>query len=348
MKEYDLIVLGSGAGMNLAANARQKNMRVAMVEEEVLGGTCLNRGCIPSKILIHPADIVREIGHAKKLGVHATIDKIDFQHIRKRMLDLVVEDRKGMERGVAADSGLDLYPTTGRFTGPKTIQAGKEIITAPKIFVATGARPIIPPIPGLEEAGFLTSKTVFDIKKLPSSIIIIGGGYIGCEFAHFFSSMGTQVVLLGQNPLLLSREEPEISHLLKRVMSENVDVRTNQDVNGIRKEGGKKVAVHRDRATGKEHAAMGEEILVAAGIMGNGDVLEAKKAGMQVDSGGYIAVNEYLETGVPGIWAFGDAIGKHMFRHTANYESQIVWNNAFREKKRKVDYHAVPHAVFTY
>lgn len=347
MKEYDLVVIGSGAGMNVAVKARQKEMHVALIESGPMGGTCLNKGCIPSKIFIHPADVIREMEGARNIGVHSSVKNVDFKVIHKRMWDHVLEGKQSMEKGVKADAGMDLYTEPGRFTAPKTIRSGKTTMHSDRIVVACGARPRVPPVPGLEETGFLTSETVFDIDEIPGSIIILGGGYIGCEFAHFFSSMGSKVTIVGRSPALLSREEPEVSMLLQEVMSRHTDLKLGHEavsVSSSRK--GKKV-VFKDRKTKAEGEVEGDEILVATGVRSNADLIDAKAGGIKLDARGYVVANEYLETSVPGIWALGDIIGRNMFRHTANYESQVVWKN-ISTKRTKADEHAVPYAVFTH
>lgn len=348
MEQYDLIVIGSGAGMNVADRARRRGMRVALLENGPLGGTCLNRGCIPSKILIHMADVIRDIEDASRIGMNAKIKELDFNLVRKRMWELVLGDRKGMERAVEADTGLGFFHLTGHFIGPRTLQVGDKQITAPKIMIAAGVRTKVPNIPGLVESEILTSENVFDIEKLPRQLVVLGGGYKACEFAHFFSAFGTQVTIIGHNPRLLPKEEPEVSDLVKKTMSRYVDVRINQDVvevNGGRR---RRTILCKDRGTGKTDRVDAEEILVTTGVRSNSDLLKPEESGILADKNGYIVVNEYLETNVSGIWAFGDIIGRNMYRHTANYESDVAWSNAFGMQKVKLDEHAIPHAVFSY
>ena len=346
MKEYELIVVGSGAGMNVVSKARSTGLKVALVENWVMGGTCLNRGCIPSKILTYPAEMIRQIQHASEIGIHAKIETIDFELVRKRMWDLVLRDRKGIEEGVAADSGLDFYHTTARFIGPNTLQVGQDQIKAPKIVLAIGVRTSIPDIPGLRETGFETSESIFDLQTLPRSLIILGGGYKACEFGHFFSAFGTNVSIIGHNPRILPREEEEVSDLVLAKMMEYLKVKVNQEVVSIRKGEKGKIVVLKDRATGFVEEIEAEEILLATGVQSNADMIDPEASGIRTDSGKYIIVNEYLETNVPGIFAMGDVIGRTMFRHTANYHAQLVWINAFAKNKVKLDEHAVPHAVF--
>ena len=332
--------------MNVVSKARSTGLKVALVENWVMGGTCLNRGCIPSKILTYPAEMIRQIQHASEIGIHAKIETIDFELVRKRMWDLVLRDRKGIEEGVAADSGLDFYHTTARFIGPNTLQVGQDQIKAPKIVLAIGVRTSIPDIPGLRETGFETSESIFDLQTLPRSLIILGGGYKACEFGHFFSAFGTNVSIIGHNPRILPREEEEVSDLVLAKMMEYLKVKVNQEVVSIRKGEKGKIVVLKDRATGFVEEIEAEEILLATGVQSNADMIDPEASGIRTDSGKYIIVNEYLETNVPGIFAMGDVIGRTMFRHTANYHAQLVWINAFAKNKVKLDEHAVPHAVF--
>ena len=334
--------------MNVAARARENDLKVAIVEDGPLGGTCLNRGCIPSKILIEPANVVREIEDAAKIGVFVKVERMDYQLVRKRMWDMVLQDRGSMEKGVAHDTGMDFYHVLGHFIGAKTLQVGTEQITAPKVIIACGVRTAVPSVPGLEEAKYLTHETVFDIQSPPKRLIILGGGYKACEFAHFFTAFGTEVTIIGHNPVLLSREEPEISDLVHRKMSELCDIRVNQDVMEVRSASTGKTVVHQDRTSGQTAELEADEILVTTGVKSNADRLRAADSGVALDANGFITVNEFLETSVPGVWALGDVIGRNMFRHTANYEADVVWYNAFGKVKVKLDEHAVPHAVFGY
>ncbi len=348
MEQYDLIVIGSGAGMNVVDRARRRGLRVALLENGPLGGTCLNRGCIPSKILIHPADVVRDIEDASRIGVYAKVKDLDFNLVRERMWRLVLGDRQGMERGVELDAGLDFFHLTGHFVGSKTLQVGDKQITAPKIMIAAGVRTKVPEVPGLVESEVLTSENVFDIEKIPTDLVILGGGYKACEFGHFFSAFGSKVMILGHNPRLLPKEEPEVSELVRKTMSRYADIRVNQDVVKVEKGWKRKTVTFRDRGSGQTGSVEAEQILVATGVKSNSDLLKPEATGVTMDKNGYIVVNEYLETNVPGVWAFGDIIGRNMYRHTANYESDVAWSNAFEMQKVKLDEHAVPHAVFTY
>ncbi|UCE37716.1 MAG: dihydrolipoyl dehydrogenase [Thermoplasmata archaeon] len=348
MKKFDLIVIGSGAGMNIASNAVNAGLNVAIVERYLMGGTCLNYGCIPSKILLHPADVIRNMDDASAIGVFGKVTKVDFPFIMKRMRNFVDEGRIEMERGIASTDAITWFRETGEFIKDYTLKVGSDTITAPKIVIASGARLLVLPIPGLKEAGYIDNISVFDLKKQPKSLIIMGGGYIACEFGHFFSAIGTNVTVLGRNPRLLKREEPEISEIVKNRFSKYANVYTGYEAREVRKEGHQKVVLAKNRQDNKVYKFKAEEIMLAIGRKSNADLLKPEKTGVATDKNGWIIVNEYLETSKPNIWALGDATGKYMFRHTANYESSIVWRNAFTEHKQKTDYHAVPHAVFGY
>ncbi|MGD2142492.1 MAG: dihydrolipoyl dehydrogenase [Candidatus Bathyarchaeota archaeon] len=348
MNEYDVIVIGSGSGMSIADAAINRGMKVAVVEMGPLGGTCLNRGCIPSKMVIYPADVINIIKEAEKLGIKARIDEIDFAHIMERSQRMVDEDRGHMETGVRQVRGLDLYAEQGKFISDYTMEVGDETIQGENIFIISGARPFVPPIEGLEDAGYLTSKNVWEIREKPESILIVGGGFVAVEFAHFFSSVGTEVTLLSRSPRLIKFAEPEVSELLGRAMGRRMDIHYNVEAVEAVNRGGDKEIVAVNTATGEERTFQGEEIMIAAGRRSNADLLEPEKTGVETNSRGYIVVNEYLETTKSRIWAFGDAIGKHMFKHVANYEAGVAWNNFTHRFKEPVDYSAVPYAVFTH
>ena len=347
MKEFGLIVVGSGAGMNVVDSALQRGLKVAIVEEGPVGGTCLNRGCIPSKVLIHAADIIRESEEAAKIGVSLRLDKVDYSLLKKRMWDIVLSGRKEMEEGIKRVPLVELFPVVGSFVSDYTMQVGTETIRAPRIVIASGARAQIPPIPGLDSVKYHTYRTIFDVEDQPQSIIILGGGYIGCEFAHFFSAIGTKVIVVGRNPALLPHEEPETSMLVKSRLSRHAEIHTGTDTLKVEgREHGLAVTI-RDPAEGKERVLEAEQLLVATGVRSNSDWLRPDRTGVKTDDKGWIMTNQYLETSKPNIFALGDALGRNMYRHTANYGASVVRHNLFEANKIPMDLHAVPHAVFT-
>jgi mycothione reductase len=323
-------------------------MTVAWVDKGPLGGTCLNVGCIPSKILIHPADRIMEIQDAKKLGITAEIKDIDFHAIMERVQQPIQESREGMEKGIQHAENLDYYKGEGHFIKDYALEILAKEIQGEKIFLGSGARPLIPPIKGLDSVPYLTNENVFDLKEKPDSMVIIGGGYIAVEFAHFFSAVGTMVTIFQRGNRLIPNTEPEISELLKKQFEKRMHIYLNTEVLEVKKQGNRITTIGKNSLNGKELTVTAEKILVAAGRKSNADLLKVENTGVKTDSRGYIQVNEYLETSKKNIWAFGDAIGKAMFKHVANEEASVAWRNAVHDHKTKMDYHTIPYAVFTY
>jgi dihydrolipoamide dehydrogenase len=348
MEKFDVLVVGSGSGMIVAANAVNNGMKTALVEFGPLGGTCLNRGCVPSKMLIYPADVVTMIKEAEAIGVKATVDSIDFKSIMNRMHELVKEDVERQERAMKVDSRIKWFRSKGEFISDYTMKIGEDEIKAEKIFIVSGARPDIPPIKGAEKTRFLTSDSLLQLETLPSSIIIIGGGYIAAEYGHFFASMGTKVTIIQRGLGLLPDEEPEISELLTNEMKKRMQIFTNHEAVEVKENGDTKTVIAKNREDSSLKEFSAETLLIAAGRTPNSDILKPEKTGVKLDKRGYIEVNEHLETRKKNIWAFGDAIGKQMFKHVANYEAQVVWHNSTHEHKIAMDYSAAPHAVFTH
>jgi mycothione reductase len=351
LKEYDLIVIGTGSVMDIVNAALQANprMKVAVIDKDEAGGICLTRGCIPSKLLVYPAELVRTIEKAHELGLDVQVRKVNFERIMQRMQTTIGSEISMIQKGLTHTPNLDYYPITAEFTAPYTLKVGNETITSKLIILGAGSKPAIPPIKNIEKTGYLTSDTVLKLTKMPKSIAIIGGGYIAAEYGHFFAAMGSKVTIIGRNPQFLPDEEPEISLLAKRELQKHVTILTNHEAREAEKANtGMKKLVAVNRENGKPVEITAEEILVASGRISNADVLKPEKGGIKTDKDGWIIVNEFLETSQPGVWALGDADGKYPFKHKANYEAQIVYFNAFQKRMVKADYHAVPHAVFTY
>lgn len=350
MKKYDYIVIGTGSAMNFVDPLieRDPRIRIAIIDKDEPGGICLTRGCIPSKLLIYPAEVIRTIQNAERFGIDASIRKIDFKAIMTRMRTLVNRDVSNIRNGLNTSNNVDYYPMTAEFTAPYTLSVGRETISSDTIFLCTGSKPLIPDIKGLTETGYLTSDTLLQLNEAPQSIAIVGGGYIAAEYAHFFSAMGCKVTILGRNPQFLPEEEPEISALAKRELQKHIMLLTNHEVREVQRIDGKKKLIGINRANGQTFEVTADEILLASGRASNSDILHPERAGIKTDDKGWIVVDDYLETSQKNIWAMGDAIGKHQFKHVANYESLVVYYNAILKRKLKVDYHAVPHAVFTY
>lgn len=349
MKKYDLIVIGTGSGLEIASAALQENpkMKIAVIDKDQPGGICLTRGCIPSKLLIYPADVVRIIQKSEDFGVYVEIKKIDFQAVMKRMQSLTQKDIKLIRNGLSNSKNIDYYPKIAEFISAYTLKIDEDRITSDLIVLGTGSKPSIPPVEGLEKSGYLTSATLLKIKNLPKSIGIIGGGYIAAEFGHFLSAMGSNVTIIGRNPQFIPEEEPEVSALALRELKKRLTIFTNHEVRSVEstKQGKKLIMVNRENS--QEESIIVDEILVATGRSSNSDILHPEKAGIKTDQKGFIEVNDYLETAQSHIYACGDANGKYMFKHVANYEAQNVFYNAILKNKIKINYQAIPHAVFT-
>jgi len=351
MKEYDLIVIGTGSGMNYVSSiiGRNPGFKVAVIDKDDPGGICLTRGCIPSKLLLYPAELVRTIETGVKFGIDVQIRDIDFKSVMKRMDNIISQDIKNIRQALSRDPGVDYYNDIAEFVSPYTMKVGNETIRGKMIFLCTGSKSLIPDIKGLKETGYLTSDTVLKLTDLPESLAIIGGGYIAAEYGHFFSAMGSRVTIIGRNARFIPDEEPEISALAKREMSKNMEILTSLEVLEVAGDSnGKKVITAKERTGGKEIDVTADEILVATGRAPNTDILHPEKGGIKIDNNGWILVDDYLMTSQQDIWAFGDANGKYLFKHVANYESRVVFYNAVMREKIKVKYDAVPHAVFSY
>jgi dihydrolipoamide dehydrogenase len=343
MKKFDLIVIGAGSGLDVMSAAAAKGMNVALVEEGPMGGTCLNRGCIPSKILIHSADVMQTIKRASEFGIRVGKVSVDFKKVmaRARTVD---EEAAGIEASIRSAKNITLFKERARFVGPKTLQVKGGQISADKIVIAAGTRPSVPPIEGLGKVPYMTSDEALSVKKLPKKLIIIGGGYIACELAHFFGSMGSKITILQRNVRLLPDEDEEIGQKFTEIFSKQYPVLLGFSAKTVEKKG-TKIAVYGPDGRGVE----GTDLLIATGRVPNSDILAVEKTGVKTNKYGYIECNEFMETNVPGIYVLGDIAGKYLFKHSANLEAEIVANNLLNPgKKLMVDYTAMPHAVFSY
>ncbi|MFX1418594.1 MAG: dihydrolipoyl dehydrogenase [Promethearchaeota archaeon] len=359
METYDLVVIGSGVGLTVLNTGLQIGMKCALVENAKMGGTCLTRGCIPSKVLVHPADLIRESQHAQKVGIKFNVENIDWGLIEKRMWSQI-DESKLIDDGLSTVPNLDVYKGIGEFISEYEMKVkhsinGKEIghFKGERFLIASGARSFIPPIQGIEDIDYVINENFFGDrfpKKPWTSLIIIGGGVIAAEFAHIFSAMGTEVTIVEMLSRLVITEEPEISQLLEKNFSKYMRVLLNEKAIKAYKKKKQKVILIKNMQTGVEREIMAEEILIAAGRRSNADLLHIKNTGVEIDERGWIKTNNYLETNKKNIWCIGDANGLYQFRHKANYEAEICINNIFgpEDQKRSVDYSAVPWAIFTY
>lgn len=357
MKKYDLVVVGSGAGFIVLDAALERGLQCALIEKDQLGGTCLNRGCIPSKMLVYPADLIREAQRSDKVGVSFGKPKADWEKIGSRMWQQI-NQHNNIRRDYEKVPNLNLYFGTGEFTGRKTMRVKmneggwSQPFEADKFVLTAGARSKVPDIAGLQEVECLTYETFFGDKfpKKPwESLIIIGGGVIGTEFAHIFSAMGTKVTVIGRAPHLLRGEEEEVSEAVEdQFRAFGIDMLLGHAAISVKKTKNGKKVVTRCTRTGKSNAVEAEEVLLASGVTSNADLLRCDLAGIEVDENGWIVANEYMETNQPDIWALGDITGRYQLRHKANYEADILAGNLFGNgEKRAADYTKVPWAVFT-
>ncbi len=345
VKEYDIIVIGSGAGLNIANQARDKGWKVALFENGPLGGTCLNRGCIPSKIWTSAADAIRSAEDAAGMGVGTSIDYVDFSLLRSRLRHIVDGDSKSIENAIDKDPQIDLFRRTAEFVDSKTLQAGMKKVSSERIVIASGVRTRVPEIKGLEKAGYLRSEDVFMIKEPPRSLAILGGGYKAAEFAHFFSAIGVDVTVIGRNARFLPSEDADASEAVLSRLSERADFFLGYDIDEVAMANGKKKLT----LSSKEESAdvEADELLLCTGVVSNSDLLKPEMSGIETDSAGYFIVDKRLRTNVKGVYALGDALGRNMFRHNANYQSMVVWQNIIG-KEVKAEEHAIPHAVFSW
>jgi mycothione reductase len=349
MKQYDAIVIGSGCGAIIADEATAHGKKTALIDKgPLVGGTCLNWGCIPSKMLISVADRIMDIRESRKLGVKADITAIDFPAIMDRMRHSRQESQEHIREGISGNGNLDFYEGEGRFTDNYTLEVNGEKIKGESIFIASGSRTVVPPIKGMDTVDYLTSDSVLELKERPESLIIIGGGYIAVEYGHFFAAMGTKVTILEMADRLVLSEEPEIAALLERKLKERMVVHTGAAVQSVEKtRDGVKVTTQ-NKKTGKLHPYIAQHVMLAVGRRSNADLLQVENTGVDLDERGFIRVNEHMRTNRENIYAVGDANGRQMFTHMANREAAIVVHNFVHGADLTVDYRVVPHAVYSY
>lgn len=356
MKNYDIVVIGSGAGLIFVRSALANGKKCAIVENGKFGGTCLTKGCIPSKMLVYPADVLRDYKKAERVGIRFAEPAIDWAKILDRMWQQIGYSEQ-IEKRLKKTDNLKVYNGTAEFTGKRSLKiryddsSHFEQITADIIVIANGARSFIPPISNIEQTGYVTSETFFGEKfpKKPwESLIIVGGGAIGAEFAHIFSAFGTKVSIVEMRPNIIATEEKEISVFVENSFKNNgIDVFTNTKIIDSNKSGGSKSLKIENMLTGETRVIEAEQILIAAGVMSNSDTLNLFNTDIKTDDKGYIVTDEYLETTQKGVYAIGDINGKYQFRHTANYEAEILMHNLFSGSgKKRACYDSVPWAIF--
>ena len=339
------MVIGSGSGLELSSEAAERGLSVAVVEEGPFGGTCLNRGCIPSKMLIHTADVLETIQGAGRFGIQAKVESVDWESIIRRVADEIDGDAQSIEAGNRQIPNITVFKGSGRFVGEKTLEVNGERISAENVLIAAGARPRVPQISGISDVPYVTSDEALRLPRQPRRLTIVGGGFIAAEMGHFFGSLGTEVTIIQRGPVLVQQEDRDISDRFTEVYQRKFHVLLNAQVTDARRNGDEiNVEVSRE---GNTETITSDALLLASGRIPNSDVLQVGLTGVEVDQGGFIKVDEYLETGVPGVWALGDIVGKNLLKHSADLEAAYVANNIFNpNSKVAVDYHAMPHAIF--
>ena len=351
MKEYDILAIGSGSAISVvdAWLQHHPNARGAIIDKDAPGGICLTRGCIPSKMLTSVADVVRTIERAGEFGVSVAGSRVDFAKVMARLHAHIDPEIQAIRNGLSHAPNLDYYHEPVEFVAPYTLRSSGGItMHSNRILLGVGSEPLIPPIPGLRESLPLTSDTVFGLKERPERIAIIGGGYIAAEFAHFFAAMGSTVTVVGRNPRFLPQEDPEISEIVARSLGGRVRLVLGRQPDRVEPGRRGRTILHLPTAgKGTEEHLEVDRILVATGRGPTTGILHPDRAGIRTGGGGWIQVNEYLETGQPGIWALGDATGNYPFKHKANYDAKVLYYSIVGGRRTAVDYHAIPHAVFT-
>ena len=345
VKSFDLIVVGSGSGLEVSSQAADGGLSVAVIESGPFGGTCLNRGCIPSKMLIHSADVAEIIRQSELFGITTEVTAINWDFIIRRASETVDADARMIEEGNREQARISVFKDSARFVGHKTLEVGSERITAEQIVIAAGSRPRIPKIEGLESVPYITSDEALRLPKQPRRLAILGAGFIAAELAHFFGALGTEVTIVHRGPRMLRAEDEDVAQRFTEVYERRFRLLLNTTVRRVRQQRGEMVL---DVVVGgRQESLVADALLLAVGRVPNADTLEVTNAGVDVDERGFIPTDEYMETNVEGVWALGDIVGRYLLKHSANLEAAYVAHNMLNlEEKIAVDYHAMPHAIF--
>ena len=344
-REFDVIVIGTGSGVSIADSAAAEGMTAAILESGPFGGTCVNWGCIPSKQLIHSADVMEVIDKAGDFGITARVESIDWQKIVSRVVSEADNSAQTIESRYHGNDKVTIFRGEGRFVDHKTMEVNGERITAPMIMVAAGSRPIVPPIPGIEDVPYLTSDEALRYDKQPEKLIVVGGGFVGIELAHFYGALGTDVTVVQRGPTLLPIEDEDVSRRFTDLFRRKHRVILDAETRSVSHNNGE-ISLEITTPNGDE-TITGDTLLLATGRRPNSDRLDLDKTGVETNARGLVVVDDYLETNVPGIWALGDVVGRYQLKHNANWEWWYADHNMFnRGPKAAVNYHAMPHAVF--
>jgi mycothione reductase len=341
---FDLAVIGTGSG-NSIVDERFDGKRVAILEKGIFGGTCLNVGCIPTKMFVYPADVAHSAAHGDVLGVETRFDRARWREIRDRIFRRIDPIRDAGRHWRADQSAnVTLFEGHARFVDVRTLDTGTgETITADDVVIAAGARPVVPDVEGLEEVGFHTSDTIMRIDALPDRLLVIGGGFVAAEFAHVFGSFDTHVTIVNRSSALLRGEDAEVSAAFTGIAQNRWDVRLGTKVEKVERYGD----VVRARLSDGSTVDV-DVVLVAAGRRSNADGLDLDRTGVRTDDDGVILVDDHQRTNVEGIWALGDIANHFQLKHVSNLEARVIQHNLLHpDDLVRARHDVVPSAVFT-
>lgn len=346
MSEFDLVVVGGGTGNNVAAAGADAGLDTALVEPGPLGGTCLNRGCNPSKMLIQAANAANHVREAERFHVDASLEGVDHAAVVDEMDEVLSGIATDMKSRYREKDGLTLFEERTEFVDDRTLALDGETVTADRIVIATGSRPVVPPIEGLDDVAYLTSEDALYRRDRPDSLVVLGGGYIAVELGYYYESIGTEVTVIEMEETLLPREDADVAEAFTDVAAERHDVHTGHRVTAV-EEVADGHRVHAETGDGTTRTVEGEAILVALGRRPNSDTLTLEATDVTVDGDGFVETNEYLETTAENVWAQGDVAGNALFKHSGDYETRHTVANAVHDERRELDLSAMPHTIFT-
>jgi pyruvate/2-oxoglutarate dehydrogenase complex dihydrolipoamide dehydrogenase (E3) component len=348
MADYDAIIIGTGqSGPALARRLVAAGWKIAIIERKLFGGTCVNTGCTPTKTLVASAYAAHLARRAAEYGV--TVGGpvgVDMKAVKARKDAVSGASSKAVERSLKTLKGCTVYEGHARFVGPKQVNVGEEELRTEKVFINVGGRALVPPIPGLDHVPYLTNSSMMDVDFLPQHLLVLGGSYVGLEFAQMYRRFGSQVTVIELAPRLIAREDEDVSGAVAEFLrEEGIDIRLNNKVVGVEKEGRNVTVIV--EAGGTRSRVAGSHLLVAIGRRPNTDDLGLDKAGVAMDSRGYIQVDDQLRTNVPGIWALGDCNGRGAFTHTSYNDFEIVAANLLDNDPRRVTDRITAYALYT-
>jgi len=343
---YDAIVLGAGqAGPSLAARLTGSGMKVALVERKFLGGTCVNTGCMPIKALVASAYAAHLARRASDLGIVVPEVRVDFPKVMARARGVTENARAGLDRWLRGMENLTLVQGQARFEGPHEIRVGEDVLTAPRIFINVGGRARVPDMPGVREVPFLTNTSVLALDRLPKHLVVVGGSYVGLEFAQIHRRCGAEVTVVEMGPRLIGREDEDVSDAVRGILeAEGIRVRMHAECIGLARHA-EGVAVTLECGEGPP-VAVGSDVLLAVGRVPNTDDLGLESTGVASDRHGYVVVDDQLATNVDGIWALGDCNGRGAFTHTSYNDYEIMAANLLDGGERRLSQRVPGYALY--